>query len=520
MELYQILLVPQRTRKTGSTTNKSSNKASTKAPNKQWIPGFSATPQLHHFEYSGEITSPIRAQLRLRRTLLRSKKQDIHDRMNSSQHAKKLGKDLFIVPLSISRREFGFSDKEKNQLLVLDHPRDLILEDDTDNEICNGGLNRMRGTKSINESLDRYTKLFQPGVSEEADSHHSKSLRLSKEGQVPSRELHGPDSIPSAPSYTRCLVMLFLSRFRLGIKRLIPVTIMSEIFLSYQVSYKANASIHGTHQSPDQPLNPSLFKELEILLHPRLERSSIDELGTKCDDDHRLVFDLVNEALVEIISRNLAFKPEYDQSLDDIVGRDLENDAWMIFQPQAESVALELEDLIFVMVARWEPLVGDAVKSARLLTLWSWDRVPRWVIHNSDCQRSFTEAALNLALGQPTTLPPPQPITYGNMVSYLRNDHPAQLVEHKVLNIGVVGSHGGHFIIQRSPTEAALNLTLGQPTILPPLTPLHMGIRIHYGDFIPILILHGIISQSWFCIGYSTKSFIPVLILHEIISLS
>ncbi|XP_022731225.1 protein TRM32-like [Durio zibethinus] len=133
-----------------------------------------------------------------------------------------------------------------------------------------------------------------------------------------------------------------------------------------------------TWYSPDQPLNPSLFKELETFLHDEPEYS-VEEVGSNCD--HQLVFDLVNEALLEIsekspiyfpkpfsfncrispvlkgdnvlqevwtkVSRNLASQPESDQSLDDIVARDLAKDAWLNLQAESEFVALELEDLIF-----------------------------------------------------------------------------------------------------------------------------------------------------------------------------
>ena len=57
-----------------------------------------------------------------------------------------------------------------------------------------------------------------------------------------------------------------------------------------------------------------------------------------------------NNILQEVwtkVSRTLAFQPEYDQSLDDIVARDLVKDAWMNLQAEAEFVALELEDLVF-----------------------------------------------------------------------------------------------------------------------------------------------------------------------------
>ncbi|XP_022755763.1 protein TRM32-like [Durio zibethinus] len=130
--------------------------------------------------------------------------------------------------------------------------------------------------------------------------------------------------------------------------------------------------------SADQPLNPSLFKELETLLHPELE-CSIEEVGSNCD--HQLVFDLVNEALLEIsekssiyfpkpfsfncrislmlkgnnvlqevwtkVSRNLACEPQSDRSLDDIVARDLAKDTLLNLQDESEFVALEIEDLIF-----------------------------------------------------------------------------------------------------------------------------------------------------------------------------
>ncbi|KAK8550891.1 hypothetical protein V6N12_039574 [Hibiscus sabdariffa] len=128
---------------------------------------------------------------------------------------------------------------------------------------------------------------------------------------------------------------------------------------------------------PDQPLDPSMFEELETLLHPELE-STIDEDGS---NNHQLVFDLVNEALLEMgekssvyfpkpfsfdcrislklkrnnvveqvwtkVSKKLASQPEHDQSLDDIVAGDLDKNAWMNIQAESEVVALDLEDLVF-----------------------------------------------------------------------------------------------------------------------------------------------------------------------------
>ncbi|XP_039041758.1 protein TRM32-like [Hibiscus syriacus] len=130
--------------------------------------------------------------------------------------------------------------------------------------------------------------------------------------------------------------------------------------------------------SPDQPLDPSIFMELETLFYPELE-STIDEAGSNCN--HQLVFDLVEEALFEIgekspayfpkhfsfdfhirlklkrnnvveqvwtqVSKNLVSQPEHDQSLDDIVAGDMDKNAWMNLQAEFQVVALVLEDLVF-----------------------------------------------------------------------------------------------------------------------------------------------------------------------------
>ncbi|KAL4298334.1 hypothetical protein GQ457_12G028610 [Hibiscus cannabinus] len=607
------LQVTQQTRKTGSTTNKSSNNDSTKEltgkeKHKQWIPGFSATPQpqqtysTHYFEHSGfgfGWMIPIILINKRARTLYSSstssradtstsKKLEIHDRMNSGKHAKmldkevkegldvlevlKVNKDLFldilqdprvsisqyvpgkqtsgVVKLTRSRsfpvsglpctrylqfgtlehkqkevwpfrqgekpaagtQSFQGSDSQRWNRLLMNRLKDFKQrikrtfkqismkdvnnkcrnEDTTDNDICNGGINRMRRTKSVNESLDRYMKLFEHGVSKEADLHQSTCLRLSKEDQVPSKELHGPKIFRSISSLSDInpfrsllhvvsrdalsLEMPIESILNYGANRendahnepksihvhegidkfeLVEVVIEAELqeklregnnhdssstdlsiylngediakpcdlamekisprqeqesasagnpsreltegetesctFLKERPAmvfesnkegdlrynyvrdilelsgFVPNEGLHSWH-SPDQPLNPSLFNELDC--------SSIDELGTS---NHRLAFDLVNEALVEMsektciyfpkpfscgislmakgnivvqevwrkVGRNLGFQPEHDESLDDIVGRDLKKDAWIMLHVHAEFVAFELEELVF-----------------------------------------------------------------------------------------------------------------------------------------------------------------------------
>ncbi|KDP44233.1 hypothetical protein JCGZ_05700 [Jatropha curcas] len=135
----------------------------------------------------------------------------------------------------------------------------------------------------------------------------------------------------------------------------------------------------GTWHSLDQPLSPTLFKELEAYLHHESERSS-ENFGFNCD--HQLLFDLINEVLLHIHGSSLAYFPKpfsftqlvhpspkgihileevwkriswyrnsrtkADQSLDDIVIRDLsKDDSWRNLQIDVEDIALDLEDLIF-----------------------------------------------------------------------------------------------------------------------------------------------------------------------------
>ncbi|CAH8251488.1 unnamed protein product [Arabidopsis lyrata] len=114
--------------------------------------------------------------------------------------------------------------------------------------------------------------------------------------------------------------------------------------------------------SEEQPLNPSLLHELEI--HEEVV------------NDKELLFDLVNEAIVETQNQSQIYFPKTypygkryldevwgrvewslsglgaenrDRSLDDIVGRDLltKSDGWMNLQGESEWLTLELEDLIF-----------------------------------------------------------------------------------------------------------------------------------------------------------------------------
>ncbi|XP_057955910.1 uncharacterized protein LOC131149472 [Malania oleifera] len=134
-----------------------------------------------------------------------------------------------------------------------------------------------------------------------------------------------------------------------------------------------------TWQSEDQPLNPSMFEEVEACFHHEPGCSGEAEAGN-CD--HQLLFDLVNEALLEIYERSSAYwpkalsfrcrihampvgysvleevwaiiiwylklRPDTKQYLDFVGPQDLgKGDGWQNFQFESENVGLELEDLIF-----------------------------------------------------------------------------------------------------------------------------------------------------------------------------
>nr|GMD18892.1 protein TRM32-like [Ipomoea batatas] len=122
----------------------------------------------------------------------------------------------------------------------------------------------------------------------------------------------------------------------------------------------------------EQPLSPSLFKEIEAFWHQE---------GQECCH-HKMLFDLVNEVLVHMCEKSFTYYPkaltsgcrvrslppenrlsevvcgsisswlrlsaEVQKTTDGIVGHDLEkNDGWMNLQLDSEDVALELEDMTF-----------------------------------------------------------------------------------------------------------------------------------------------------------------------------
>ncbi|XP_061373194.1 protein TRM32-like [Gastrolobium bilobum] len=144
-------------------------------------------------------------------------------------------------------------------------------------------------------------------------------------------------------------------------------------------SFTGNQSL-GIWYSDDQPVDPSVYEELEgcLLLDPDCS-GNCDE-GGQCN--HLLLFDIINEGLLEIFGRSYNYYPrplsslchvhplpagdnvlhkvwtliswylnstsEVYPSLDYYVSRDLaKNDGWMNLQFDSEFVGLELDDFIF-----------------------------------------------------------------------------------------------------------------------------------------------------------------------------
>lgn len=135
--------------------------------------------------------------------------------------------------------------------------------------------------------------------------------------------------------------------------------------------------LQQTWYSSSQPLDPYVFQELESqhLHDPERFAEEMNELS------HRLlIFDLVDEVLVTMYETSIAYNPkklssfchirhepsgslvldevwtrvsrlinmEHDmnESLNDIVARDVRSDGWMNLNSDLECVGLDLEDLV------------------------------------------------------------------------------------------------------------------------------------------------------------------------------
>lgn len=130
--------------------------------------------------------------------------------------------------------------------------------------------------------------------------------------------------------------------------------------------------------SLDQPMSPSVFEEMETCLPDETRSAAGEEVSGSCD--HQLLFDLVNQALLEIYQRSFTYYPRalsyscrvhpmpvkdhfveavwtsirgrlssgQEQTLNDVVAGDLaKDDGWMNMQSETECLALGVEDFIF-----------------------------------------------------------------------------------------------------------------------------------------------------------------------------
>ncbi|XP_004305205.1 PREDICTED: uncharacterized protein LOC101314974 [Fragaria vesca subsp. vesca] len=143
--------------------------------------------------------------------------------------------------------------------------------------------------------------------------------------------------------------------------------------------FNGNECLGTWHADDDPPVCPLVYVGVEgcFVLDPDCVEN---KEGGECD--HLLLFDLINEVLMEISGRSynycpnalsslcyirlmpagrrvlkevwtliswyLSLRPEFDQSLDYVVSNDLaKNDGWMNLQFDSECIGIELEDLLF-----------------------------------------------------------------------------------------------------------------------------------------------------------------------------
>nr|XP_027186193.1 protein TRM32-like [Cicer arietinum] len=123
----------------------------------------------------------------------------------------------------------------------------------------------------------------------------------------------------------------------------------------------SNESLSSWH-AKDTPLDPSLYEEMEN------DPEFCSHKGGQCN--HHVLFDLINETMLEIygrshccppigchilhkvwthMSKSLGLRYKVDQTIDDHVGRDFssKSDGWVNHHIYDECVGLEIEDMIF-----------------------------------------------------------------------------------------------------------------------------------------------------------------------------
>ncbi|KAH6828380.1 hypothetical protein C2S53_019988 [Perilla frutescens var. hirtella] len=256
-------------------------------------------------------------------------------------------------------------------------------------------------SSSLNESLDKYARLFENSFGKDVKLSSSQSLRLTTEYGYAPLSFKRKRSLSNADSYySEVFGKEHESRIDMldsSIDTDDPQSIRGKP-LSTRYPHKKNSDLdyvrHLLHKSgiaidasempwhaSDQLFGPQLFEEVEAGW-PHDE----DQLDGLPDFQgcwhHQMLFDLVNEVLLDVYDISLPYypkalssscqvrsfpmgdrvieevctsigtlmniKPEEKESLDCVVGRDLVHDRrWMNLQLESESVAIYLEDMIF-----------------------------------------------------------------------------------------------------------------------------------------------------------------------------
>ncbi|PPD87577.1 hypothetical protein GOBAR_DD15482 [Gossypium barbadense] len=381
--------VPQQTRKTSLSINKGSNKTSTKA--------FSARPELlqmystHHLEHSGFgfgwINPIILINMRTDTSGMSSTSSPAEGKTSDSPRTRYLRfstlehkqKEVWSFRKGEKKQVAGTqssqgSDSQKRNRFVMNRLKDFkqkikqaikeskkgtnhtiqasINEDGTDLDINNGGLNRMSRTKLINESLDRYTESFKHGahngpksisIGEGIDKFELVEAVIEAELQENMREINNPDNFSST-----CLSMETNDE---NIAK--PCDLAMEETSPHQEQERVCEDNPSREQEVDLCYN-YVRDILELSVNEALvgmsEKACVHKFPKPFNRGIGLMFKGNAVLLQEVwryVSGNMGFQQEHDGSLDDIVGRDMEKDAWMFLQGEDDFVALELQELVF-----------------------------------------------------------------------------------------------------------------------------------------------------------------------------
>ncbi|XP_024934396.3 uncharacterized protein LOC112493237 [Ziziphus jujuba] len=203
---------------------------------------------------------------------------------------------------------------------------------------------------------------------------------LSKQGQEPTSMVNNPQAFESEHGIEneeppKSDLIYDMTDLKLDENNKVEFSYVRDVL---ELSGFSGSGFLGSWHSEDQPVDPLVYEAVEGCLF--LDPDCSGNEGGKCD--HLLMFDLINEVLMEIYGRSYSYypmpltslshirpmpvghhvleqvwglisfylrlRPELDQSLDYVVNVDLaKDDGWMNLQFDTECVALEVEDMVF-----------------------------------------------------------------------------------------------------------------------------------------------------------------------------